>query len=392
MKILITSVVDLEKSAPSRLHFFIKYLGAKHEITVISIRDVWKERQVQNNQSFFSSVLSRVSICHPFNLEIVPIWQEFLSFLTIKRLLRKIQAESYDLHFSYNSLMLGYLVARYLKEFDINTVYDLADNLPAMVYYSPQIPFFLKPLAKKISQFLVNQNIQISSEITITCRTLQEELRVPAQKTIIVPNGIDLNLFKQNTEKKHRKTHKKWRIGYIGVLREWVDFKPIFKAIKKLDKKYKISLKIVGREGDFRKIVNLAKEIGIEKKVDFWGHLSYGKIPFFLANIDIGILPFKNNEISKSAFPLKLLEYVAAKLPIISTPLPEVKKMMGKSILYAEGAEQWRECLENICQNYSHYLAAIYRKSSLLSRYDWKVIGENLEKVLLNYAKMRMMR
>ncbi len=39
MRILITSVVDLRKMAPNRLHHFIRHLSQKHEIAVICIND-----------------------------------------------------------------------------------------------------------------------------------------------------------------------------------------------------------------------------------------------------------------------------------------------------------------------------------------------------------------
>ena len=45
MKILITSVVDLKKTAHNRLHQFVKYLNRNHEVVVLSINDWWKADQ-----------------------------------------------------------------------------------------------------------------------------------------------------------------------------------------------------------------------------------------------------------------------------------------------------------------------------------------------------------
>jgi len=391
MKILITSAIDLEKSAPSRLHFFVKHLSAKHKLTIISVKDIWKEKQVQNNRGFLSSVLSKIPIYHPFNLNINPVWQEFFSFLVVRRLLKRIKATDYDLHFNYNSLMLGYLVACYLRKFAIKTVYDLADNLPEMTYYSPQTVWFLKPFAKILSQFLVKKNIQIACKVTVTCSTLRKELEIPQQKSFLLPNGIDLDLFKKikKTSRRKAKERKIWRIGYVGVLREWVDFEPLFIAIKRLSDRYDILLEIAGKEGDFKKISETVKRMGIEKKIKFLGFLPYEQVPLFLANLDLGILPFRDNKITRGAFPLKLLEYLAGGLPIISTPLPEVKRILGKEALYAKDSLDWQQCLETLFKNYDYYLALSNSKSSFLSQYNWDFIGQSLETVFLECVKMK---
>jgi len=38
----------------------------------------------------------------------------------------------------------------------------------------------------------------------------------------------------------------------------------------------------------------------------------------------VGLIPFKVNALTKSVNPIKLREYLAAGLPVVSTPLPEV--------------------------------------------------------------------
>ena len=45
MKILVTSIVDLKKTAHNRLHQFVRYLAQNHEVTVLSINDWWKANQ-----------------------------------------------------------------------------------------------------------------------------------------------------------------------------------------------------------------------------------------------------------------------------------------------------------------------------------------------------------
>ena len=41
------------------------------------------------------------------------------------------------------------------------------------------------------------------------------------------------------------------------------------------------------------------------------------------------LLPFVNNELTVNANPLKLREYLAAGLPVIASPIPEVARYKG---------------------------------------------------------------
>jgi hypothetical protein len=64
MDILVTSIVDLNKSAHnSRLHQFLKVLSDKHEILVLSINDWWKAKWDDQSEEYnkdFENSLSNI--------------------------------------------------------------------------------------------------------------------------------------------------------------------------------------------------------------------------------------------------------------------------------------------------------------------------------------------
>ncbi len=65
-----------------------------------------------------------------------PILQEVFSRKKVNEIIGK---NSLDVHLNYNTLVSGYYAAKKL-----NTVYDLTDDLGAMIKASPQIPSFLR--------------------------------------------------------------------------------------------------------------------------------------------------------------------------------------------------------------------------------------------------------
>jgi hypothetical protein len=59
--------------------------------------------------------------------------------------------------------------------------------------------------------------------------------------------------------------------------------------------------------------------------IHYMGQRTYDELPKFLAGWDVCLLPFALNESTKFISPTKVLEYMAAELPSVSTPITDVK-------------------------------------------------------------------
>ena len=82
-----------------------------------------------------------------------------------------------------------------MKSSGINTIYDLADDLPAMIRSSPQILAYLRPLGGLIGNVVLNHNVSISKNITVINESLRQSLKFRT-KSVMIPNGVDSSLFK----------------------------------------------------------------------------------------------------------------------------------------------------------------------------------------------------
>ena len=102
-------------------------------------------------------------------------------------------------------------------------------------------------------------------------------------------------------------------VGFVGAIAKWVDRD----LLCKLSEEFNVV--IVGPNHQAGPIPR-AKNIG---NVPFEG------LPGFYASFDVGIVPFDRSEISLSADPIKAWEYLAAGLPVVSTPLPSMEDMDG---------------------------------------------------------------
>ncbi len=62
--------------------------------------------------------------------------------------------------------------------------------------------------------------------------------------------------------------------------------------------------------------------LAAEPNVHLLGVRSYRELPSVLRAADAGLIPYAQNELTASIFPMKVYEYLAAGLPVIATPLP----------------------------------------------------------------------
>ena len=63
--------------------------------------------------------------------------------------------------------------------------------------------------------------------------------------------------------------------------------------------------------------------------IHYMGQRSYQELPEFLAGWDVAMLPFAINEATRYISPTKVLEYMAAEKPVVSTPVTDVVQPYG---------------------------------------------------------------
>ena len=137
-------------------------------------------------------------------------------------------------------------------------------------------------------------------------------------------------------------------VGFFGLLADWVDFS-LVRALALARPAWSFAL--VGKAAaDLEPLRGLSN-------VHLLGQKPYAALPGYCRAIDVGIIPFRMSELTVRANPLKLREYLAAGLPVVSTPLPEVARYNGM-VRLASGPEEFLSGLE----------AALGERSDVMTR------------------------
>ena len=66
--------------------------------------------------------------------------------------------------------------------------------------------------------------------------------------------------------------------------------------------------------------------------IHYLGQRTYQELPRYLAGWDVCLLPFARNDATRFISPTKTLEYMAAELPIVSTPITDVAEPYGEIV------------------------------------------------------------
>jgi len=76
------------------------------------------------------------------------------------------------------------------------------------------------------------------------------------------------------------------------------------------------------------------------------GRLPYSEIPKLLSDFDVGIIPFKLNEITLSTNPVKVYEYMAGGKITVATELPELRSL--PYVMTASNSKLFNELLNEV--------------------------------------------
>jgi glycosyltransferase involved in cell wall biosynthesis len=105
--------------------------------------------------------------------------------------------------------------------------------------------------------------------------------------------------------------------GYFGAIEDWFDVEAVRLAA---EQNPDIRFELIGKVENPR-----AFQLERLHNVRLAGEVDYQELPRRMAGFSMGLLPFRDTPLTRSASPIKLYEYFASGIPVVARRLPELE-------------------------------------------------------------------
>ena len=196
------------------------------------------------------------------------------------------------------------------KELDIPSIIKVDDAIYQKVSG-------IKSIQRRIEKMINGKTLRSGTKILVsnndTKKVVINEYNVKSENISIVPNGVDLSLFKTNIKKNPEK------IVFAGAMYYHRGLDILLEAIPYVIKKIpNAKFILLGSGGEMNKLKKIVSDKKLEKSVEFTGWINRDKIPQSISDASVGIGPLRLTDVTSRALPIKVLEYMAVSLPVIA--------------------------------------------------------------------------
>lgn len=236
-------------------------------------------------------------------------------------------------------------------------------NLPVQVWsFAPDVPFLVG--AFKEERFIYycvdeyrefegfdqnriteseNEQLDKADIVVTSSAALLHSKRARRNDAVLVRHGVDFDHF-ASAWRTSIETPSDIRsipspiFGFFGLIHHWVDCEFLAK-VARLRPDYSFVL-----IGDAKVDVSILESLD---NVHLLGRRPYEQLPAYAAAFCAGLLLFTDNPMTRHVNPVKMYEYLAAGLPVVSTPLPEAERFSG-AITIAATAQDFASACDKI--------------------------------------------
>jgi hypothetical protein len=117
--------------------------------------------------------------------------------------------------------------------------------------------------------------------------------------------------------------------------------------------------------------------------IHYLGQQPYERLPDLLAGWDVCLMPFAINEATKFISPTKVLEYMAARLPIVSTPIADVVNPYGHVVAIAHDAREFvAACEAALAQTPEQRAKMVEAMNAIVAATSWDNTATHMRELI----------
>ena len=260
-------------------------------------------------------------------------------------------------------------------------------NIPSIVKVDDAIyekAYGLKSLQRKIEKIISSRALSKASKILVSNKATKEIMKsyykISDEKIAILPNGVDLTLFKSKN-----KDAKK--IIFTGVMYHHRGLEILLDAVPSIVKKIpETKIILLGEGPELNKLKNLVQEKKLNSNIEFKGWVDRNEIPDYLSNASIGIGPLKKTPVTENALPIKVLEYMASSLPIIakSGTLPDDILKNNENGFFVDNSSELSEKIIELMEKPELAKKMGEKSYNMVQKFSWDKVVKSLIEIYYN--------
>lgn len=257
------------------------------------------------------------------------------------------------------------------------------------------MPYFVEIHDAKTKSILFRILFRRAKGIIVINKIIKEKIsarfRIPEEKIIVHPNGIDLEQFGRALSK----VEAREKLGlpldaklvlYTGQFYEWKGLEILGKVAPELPPKAILYL-VGGTEEEYEKITD-ERASG---NMAFAGLRDYKEMPLWLKAADVLVLiGTKRNEYSYyHTSPMKLFEYMASGRPIVASRTPANREIVSdEEVIFYEpdDAEDLARKVKNLLEHPAEFQEKIGRAYKKANMFSW----EDRARSIMKFMKSRL--
>ncbi|MEI7667554.1 MAG: glycosyltransferase family 4 protein [Erysipelotrichaceae bacterium] len=273
----------------------------------------------------------------------------------------EIDAQVYHIH-DPELLSIAHKLVKRGKQ----VIYDAHEDVPRQILSKLYIPLFLRKTISYFFEIYENAKVKHLSAVITPTPHIQERFIQIHQQTVMVCNYPILSEFSQNNQQVFKKEY----ICYVGALTRTRGLYEMAEAVKSLPLKLILAGKF---ESEAIQLDILSKY----PNIDYRGYLNRTEIVDILDRSAIGLLILHNYPNTVNSYPIKLFEYMAAKVPVIASDFPLWRTIIDQAkcgiCVNPDSLEDIRKAIDYILQNPQEAKAMGENgKEAVKNIYNWK--------------------